>query len=38
MALMKLWRDREAQKAYDAAIKANPDSAWAKLAKSAKEL
>ena len=38
MVLMKLWRDEEAQKAYDAAIKADPASPWAKLAKSAKEL
>ena len=38
MVLMKLWRDEEAQKAYDAAIKADPESPWAKLAKSAKEL
>ena len=38
MVLMKLWRDGEAQKAYDAAIAADPKSAWAKLAKSAKEL
>ena len=38
MVLMKLWRDEEAQKAYDAAIKADSESPWAKLAKSAKEL
>ena len=38
MVLTKLWRDEEAKKAYDAAIAADPDSAWAKLAKSAKEL
>ncbi|MBA1437607.1 MAG: flagellar protein [Epsilonproteobacteria bacterium] len=34
----KLWRDQEAQEAYDAAIKADPKSAWAKLAQSAKSL
>ncbi|SFV75528.1 Paralysed flagella protein PflA [hydrothermal vent metagenome] len=34
----KLWRDEEAKKAYDEAIKADPNSSWAKLAKSAKEL
>ena len=38
MVLMKLWRDEEAQKAFDATIKADPESPWAKLAKSAKEL
>ena len=38
MVLMKLWRDEAAQKAYNAAIKADPESAWAKLAKSAKGL
>ncbi len=38
MVLMKLWRDEEAKKAYNAAIKADPESPWAKLAKSAKEL
>ncbi|WP_428738142.1 DUF7494 domain-containing protein [Sulfurimonas sp.] len=34
----KLWRDEEAQKAYDAAIKADEKSAWAKLAQSAKNM
>ena len=34
----KLWQDAKAQEAYDAAIKADGDSAWAKLAQSAKEL
>lgn len=34
----KLWRDTEAKKAYQDAIDAEPDSAWAKLAKSAKEI
>ncbi len=34
----KLWQDAEAQEAYDAAIEADGDSAWAKLAQSAKEL
>lgn len=38
MVLMKLWRDEEAKVAYDAAIVADKESAWAKLAKSAKEL
>ncbi len=38
MVLMKLWRDEEAEHSFDAAIKADPASAWAKLAKSAKEL
>jgi len=33
--LSKLWRDDEAKVAYKAAIKANPTSAWAELAKSA---
>lgn len=32
----KLWRDEEAQQAYNAAIKAEPTSAWAKLAQDAK--
>jgi len=36
--LSKLWRDAEATKAYKEAIKADPDSAWAKLAKSALEI
>ena len=35
MVLSKLWKDSEAKKAYNEAIKADPDSAWAKLAKSA---
>lgn len=34
----KLWRDEEAQKAYDEAIKADGNSAWAKLAQSAKNM
>ena len=34
----KLWREADAIKAYDEAIEANPDSAWAKLAKSAKDI
>jgi tetratricopeptide (TPR) repeat protein len=34
----KLWRDEEAQKAYQEAIDADPTSAWAKLAKDAKEM
>ena len=33
--LSKLWRDDEAKKAYNEAIKADPKSSWAKLAKSA---
>lgn len=33
----KLWRDREAQVAYSEAIEADPNSAWGKLAQSAKE-
>ncbi|MFT7861215.1 MAG: flagellar protein, partial [Sulfurimonas sp.] len=33
----KLWQDEEAEKAYDAAIKAEENSAWAKLAQSAKK-
>ncbi|PNV82308.1 MAG: flagellar protein [Sulfurimonas sp.] len=36
--LEKLWRDDAAQKAYQAAIDAEPGSAWAELAKSAKAL
>ncbi|MDQ1337996.1 MAG: hypothetical protein QG617_963 [Campylobacterota bacterium] len=36
--LAKLWRDDESQKAYQEAIDAEPGSAWAKLAKSAKEI
>jgi hypothetical protein len=35
--LSKLWRGEEAQKAYQDAIDADASSAWAKLAKSAKE-
>ena len=35
--LSKLWRGVEAQKAYQEAIDADANSAWAKLAKSAKE-
>ena len=38
MVLSKLWRDAEATKAYNEAMKADPDSAWAKLAKSALEI
>ena len=34
----KLWRDDNAQEAYDEAIKAQPDSAWANLAKDAKKI
>ena len=34
----KLWREADADKAYDAAIEADPDSAWAKLATSAKNI
>jgi tetratricopeptide (TPR) repeat protein len=37
-ALEKLWRDDAAQKAYQEAIDAEPASAWAQLAKSAKAL
>ena len=36
--LEKLWRDDESQKAYQEAIDAEPASAWAGLAKSAKGL
>jgi len=36
--LSKLWRDMEAEKAYKAAIEADKESAWAKLAKSALEI
>ena len=35
IVLNKLWRDTEAQTAYSKAIKADPDSAWAKLATTA---
>ena len=34
----KLWRDEEAMKAYQQSIDADKDSAWAKLAKSAKDI
>ncbi len=34
----KLWQEENAQKAYDEAIKAEPSSAWAKLAKDAKDI
>ena len=34
----KLWREEDAVKAYDKAIESDPDSAWAKLATSAKEI
>lgn len=37
-AFAKLWRDAEANKAYDEAIETDATSAWAGLAKSAKEL
>jgi hypothetical protein len=33
--LNKLWRDKEAKKSYNEAIKVDPNSAWAKLAESA---
>ncbi len=33
----KLWRDEEAQKSYEEAIEADSSSAWAKLAKGAKD-
>ena len=36
--LIKLWRDDEAKLAYEEAIKADPDSPWANLAKSALNL
>ncbi len=36
--LSKLWRDEEAKKAYKAAIKADKNSSWAKLAQSALEI
>ncbi len=38
VVLEKLWRDDEAKKAYEAAMKADPASAWANLAKSALEI
>ena len=34
----KLWKEADADKAYDASIKVDPDSAWAKLAISAKNI
>lgn len=34
----KLWRDSDAIKAYDEVIKLDPTSAWAQLAKSAKDI
>jgi tetratricopeptide (TPR) repeat protein len=34
----KLWQEENARKAYDEAIKADPSSAWAKLAKDAKDI
>lgn len=34
----KLWRDEEAEKAFNASIAADANSAWAKLAKSAKAI
>ncbi len=36
--LAKLWKDTASDKAYQEAIDADPTSAWAGLAKSAKEL
>ena len=36
--LSRLWRDDEANKAYEESIKADPDSPWAKLSKSAKQI
>jgi tetratricopeptide (TPR) repeat protein len=36
--LSKLWKDKEAKKAFEAAIKADPNSPWASLAKSAKDI
>jgi len=36
--LSKLWRDEEAQKAFQEAIDADSSSAWAKLAQSAKDI
>jgi hypothetical protein len=38
VVLEKLWRDAEAIRAYNASIKADENSAWAKLAKSALEI
>ncbi len=38
MILNKLQRDKDATKAYNEAIEADPNSAWAKLAKSALEI
>lgn len=37
-ALLRLWRNDEALRAYDESIEAKSDSAWANLAKKAKEL
>lgn len=37
-AYAKLWMDEKASDAYEEAIKADPESAWAKLAQSAKNL
>jgi len=34
----RLWRDEEAKEAYNQAIKAEPASAWAKLAQDAKDI
>ncbi|MDD5399734.1 MAG: tetratricopeptide repeat protein [Sulfurimonas sp.] len=36
--LTKLWKDKDAQKAYQEAIDADKNSAWAQLAKSAKDM
>lgn len=38
VVLNKLWRDEEAREAYSEAIAADPDSAWAKLATTAKSI
>jgi len=36
--LSRLWRDDEANKAYEESIKSDPDSPWAKLSQSAKQI
>ena len=38
VVLNKLWRDEAAKRAYEEAIAADPDSAWAKLATTAKNI
>jgi tetratricopeptide (TPR) repeat protein len=38
VVLEKLWRDKEAKKAYEKALEADSESAWGKLAKSALSL